>query len=150
MVLSINMTLGLLVLVVWLVLCIIHGMVIIATNHWIKGSNPLGLLVFLVLSPVFMWITIYALWQEGAELKAAAKKEVENFVKQCEELNIKFFSVDDATKTIVYIASHLSQDQPYFDIIKSLDEMERKGVITLAPIGSEDVKVYSFNDNFED
>lgn len=116
------------VLGVYLVLVLIQVILIGVTSHWINNATFPIKLFFIVLSPLFLPITLYVLMQNITEKIVGVKQEVQDFISQCEQEGVKFTSEDDALDIIMYIMTE--KKLVIFDIHKTLTEMEDEGVVS--------------------
>lgn len=128
------------IFVVWSLLIIAHIIFILTSKHWIKDATFIELIIFLVLSPVLLPITIYAIWQSGVDTRIAVKKEMEAFVAQCKENGICFYSKKDAELIVIHILRTL--DSPMFDILEMMDKLETEGAVENC--GDGDTKIYRY------
>lgn len=113
---------------IYLALVIIQVILVATTSHWINNAPFPIKLFFIVLSPLFLPITLYVLMQNITEKIVGIEQELQSFISQCEQDGIKFASREDALDVITYIMTE--KQLVIFDIQKTLMEMEDEGVVS--------------------
>lgn len=139
MVLQIGMNLKI-SLIVYMAVVAANCLVVLIGKPWIKRAGFVSLIIYLVLSPLTVFVSAFEVWKHEVLLNADAQDKVNNFINACKAHHIMFEDKWNAMQTGLFVMGFLGLEPNESNIQPIIEGLEEEKILELNEDG-----VYVFN-----